>query len=319
MTPSHDSHDHDHEHGRADSGQRIHSHQPPSNNFAFAVGVALNFGFVAVEVVYGIAANSLALLSDAGHNLSDVFALLVAWGAAHLSKSAPTKHRTYGLRRTSILAALVNAVVLLIVVGAVVWEAIGRLFQPEEVATGTIIAVAAVGVVINTATALLFLSGREHDINIRGAFTHMASDAAIALGVVIAGVAIQVTGWTWLDPASGILVSAVIVWGTWDLLRDSVNLALDAVPGGVNPHAVETFLAGLPGVRAVHDLHIWGMSTTEVALTAHLVMPEPPKDDHFLNRTCKELQGRFRIGHVTLQIEHGTADLHCEQAPETAV
>lgn len=313
---SHPHHDHAHRH---EAGEHPHSHQPPSNNLAFAAGVALNLGFVVVEVIYGVAANSLALLSDAGHNLSDVFALLIAWGAAHLSKSLPTKHRTYGLRRTSILAAVINAVVLLIVVGGVVWEAVGRLFQPESVAAGTIIAVAAVGVVINTATALFFLAGRNDDMNIRGAFAHMAADAAVSLGVVVAGIAIRFTGLTWLDPASGILVSAVIVWGTWGLLRDSVNLALDAVPSGIDPHAVEAFLANLPGVRAVHDMHIWGMSTTEVALTSHLVMPVPPADDHFLHQVCKDLQARFRIGHVTIQIEHGTADLHCEQAPDSVV
>jgi len=313
---SHDHHDLAHGH---DAGARGHSHRPPSNNLAFAAGVALNLGFVVVEVIYGIAANSLALLSDAGHNLSDVFALLIAWGAAYLSQSLPTKHRTYGLRRTSILAALINAIVLLIVVGGVLWEAIGRLFRPEEVGTGTIIAVAAAGAVINTATALFFMAGRKDDINIRGAFAHMASDAAVSLGVVVAGIAIWLTGLTWLDPASGIAVSAVIVWGTWGLLRDSLNLALDAVPSGIDPNAVEGFLANLPGVRAVHDMHIWGMSTTEVALTAHLVMPAPPADDHFLNRVCKDLQSRFRIGHVTLQIEHGTADIHCEQAPDTVV
>ena len=313
---SHGDHSHAHSH---EAGEHHHSHQPPSNNLAFAAGAALNLGFVVVEVIYGIAANSLALLSDAGHNLSDVFALLIAWGAAYLSRSLPTKHRTYGLRRTSILAALVNAIVLLIVVGAVVWEAIGRLFQPEEVATGTIIVVAAVGVVINTATALLFWVGRKDDLNIRGAFAHMAGDAAVSLGVVVAGIAIRLTGLTWLDPASGILVSAVIVWGTWGLLRDSVNLALDAVPSGIDPHAVEAFLAALPGVRAVHDMHIWGMSTTEVALTAHLVMPAPPADDHFLHQACKGLQSTFGITHVTIQIEHGTTDIHCEQAPESVV
>jgi cobalt-zinc-cadmium efflux system protein len=312
--PGHDHHDHAHSHGAAD-----HFHRPPGNNLAFAAGIALNLAFVVVEAIYGIAANSLALLSDAGHNLSDVFALLISWGAAHLATSLPTTHRTYGMRRTSILAALVNAIVLLVVVGGIVWEAIGRLFQPEEVATGTIIAVAAVGVAINTASALLFLAGRKGDINIQGAFLHMAGDAAISLGVVIAGILIRLTGWLWLDPASSILVGAVIVWGTWGLLRDSINLALDAVPSGIDPHAVEAFLGGLPGVQAVHDLHIWGMSTTEVALTAHLVMPQPPGDDHFLNQVCTDLQHRFQIGHVTVQIEYGTENLHCRQAPETVV
>jgi len=310
---------HDHAHAGEPHDHAGHSHQPPGSTLPFALGVVLNLGFVVVEVAYGIAANSLALLSDAGHNLSDVLALLIAWGATHLAKSLPTKRRTYGLRRTSILAALINAVVLLVVVGGVLWEAIGRLSHPEEVATGTIIVVAAVGAVINTASALLFLSGRKRDINIQGAFLHMAGDAAVSLGVVLAGIVIRLTGWSWLDPASGILVSAVIVWGTWGLLRDSVNLALDAVPNGIDPHAVEAFLKGLPGVRAVHDLHIWGMSTTEVALTAHLVMPRPPADDRFINQACSELRHRYGIGHATIQIEYGTENLHCEQAPDSVV
>ena len=309
----HDHHSHTHlDHAHPREGLQ----RPQDRNLAFAVGVALNLAFVVVEVVYGLAANSLALLSDAGHNLSDVFALLVAWGAAHLAKSAPTKHRTYGMRRTSILAALANALALLVVVGGIVWEAIGRLFQPEEVATGTIIAVAAVGVAINTATALLFLAGRKADLNIRGAFVHMAGDAAVSLGVVVAAILIRLTGWNWLDPATSILIGAIIVWGTWGLLRESVRLALDAVPAGVDPHAVEQYLGGLPGVRAVHDLHIWGMSTTEVALTAHLVMPTPPGDDRFLHGLCHDLQQNFQIGHVTIQIEYGSEHLACKQAPD---
>ena len=308
-------HDHHEEKGHSHG----HSHTPPSNNAAFAIGVALNLGFVVAEVVYGLAAHSLALLSDAGHNMSDVLGLLIAWGAIHISKSLPTKRHTYGLRRASILAALTNAVVLLIVVGGITWEAIGRIFHPETVAGSTVIWVAAAGVVINTISALLFMAGREHDLNIKGAFLHMAGDAAVSLGVVGIGFAIRATGWHWLDPAVSILIGCVIVWGTWGLLRESVNLSMDAVPSGIDPHAVEAYLIGLAGVQAVHDLHIWGMSTTESALTVHLVMPQPPKDDKFLHEVGHELHEHFEIGHITIQIEHGDADFACHQEPAHVV
>lgn len=300
---------HSHDHG--------HSHTPPSNNAAFAIGVTLNLGFVVAEVVYGLAAHSLALLSDAGHNMSDVLGLLVAWGAIHLGKSLPTARRTYGLRRSSILAALINAIVLLIAVGGITWEAIGRFAHPEPVAGSIVIWVAAAGVVINAASALLFMAGRERDLNIQGAFMHMAADAGVSLGVVGIGFAIRATGWLWLDPAVSILIGGVIVWGTWGLLRESVNLAMDAVPAGIDPQAVKEHLASLAGVEAVHDLHIWGMSTTETALTVHLVMPQPPSDDTFLHRAGHELHERFEIGHITIQIEHGNAE--CLQEPADVV
>lgn len=312
----HDGHEHEHEHDHGHDhghGHHGHSHAPPDNTVAFAVGVALNFGFVVAEVVYGLAAHSLALLSDAGHNLSDVFGLLIAWGAIHIGKSLPTKRRTYGLRRSSILAALANAIILLIVVGGITWEAVERFSKPEPVAGLTVIWVAAAGVIINGATALLFMAGRKHDLNIRGAFLHMAGDAAVSVGVIFVGLAIRATGWQWLDPAVSILIGVVIVWGTWGLLRDSVNLALDAVPPGIDPEAVAKYLTALPGVRALHDLHIWGMSTTETALTAHLVMPEPPADDHFLHEICHEMHERFEIGHVTIQIEQGSEGVTCHQ------
>jgi cobalt-zinc-cadmium efflux system protein len=304
---------HDHEHGHG----HHHDHAPPGSNLVFAAGTALNLGFVAVEVYYGLASNSLALLSDAAHNLGDVFGLLIAWAAFQLGKSLPTKRRTYGLRRSSILAALANAIVLLVVVGGIVWEAIGRIPQSEVVHGGTVLWVAAAGVVINTATALMFVAGRKKDLNINGAFLHMAADAAVSLGVVLAGLAIIATGWNWLDPAVSILIGLVIVWGTWGLLRESLALAMDAVPAGIDSHAVEAYLAALPGVAAVHDLHIWGMSTTEVALTAHLVMPEPPANDKLLGDVSHELRHRFDIGHVTIQIEHG--DIACHQAPAHVV
>ena len=302
---AHDGHDHG------------HSHTPPSDGRAFAIGITLNIGLVIVQVVYGLAANSLALLSDAGHNLSDVLGLLIAWGAIHLGKSAPTKRHTYGLRRSSILAALANAIVLLIAVGAITWEALKRFSQPEAVAADTVMWVAAAGIVINGISAWLFMAGRKRDLNIKGAFLHMASDAGISLGVVIVGFAIGATGWYWLDPAMSILIGGVIVWGTWGLLRESVNLAMDAVPEGIDSHAVESYLGQLDGVHAVHDLHIWGMSTTEAALTVHLVMPSPPRNDKFLDEVCHELREHFGIGHVTIQVECG--DGNCHQAPAHVV
>jgi cobalt-zinc-cadmium efflux system protein len=272
---------------------------------------------VVAEVIYGLSANSLSLLSDAGHNLSDVFGLLIAWGAMHLGKSLPTKRRTYGLRRSSILAALINAVVLLVVVGGITWEAVTRFAHPEPVAGDTVMWVAAAGIAINTISALLFMAGRKKDLNIKGAFLHMAGDAAISAGVVVAGFAIHATGWQWLDPAVSIVIGILIVWGTWGLLRESVNLAMDAVPEGIDVHAVESYLAGLPGVRSVHDLHIWGMSTTEAALTVHLVIPRMPESDVFIDRACHDLREKFDIGHVTIQLEHG--DLPCHQAPAHVV
>jgi len=305
MTSSHSHHTHDHDPGEP--------HKPPSNNAAFAIGITLNIGFVVVEVVYGLAANSLALLSDAGHNLSDVFGLLIAWGAVHLSKSLPTKRRTYGLRRSSILAALVNAITLLVVVGGITWEAILRFQSPEAVLADTVIWVAAVGIVINTLSALLFMAGRKRDLNIRSAFLHMAGDAAISAGVVVAGIAIIATGWHWLDPAVSIIIGVLIVWGTWGLLWESLNLAMDAVPEGIDLHSVEAYLAALSGVQSVHDLHIWGMSTTETALTVHLVMPQLPTTDKFLDEVCHELREHFAIDHMTIQVEHGDAE--CHQAP----
>jgi cobalt-zinc-cadmium efflux system protein len=300
---------------RHDNDHSGHSHEPPSHNAAFAIGVVLNLGFVVVEVLYGLAAHSLALISDAGHNLSDAFCLLLAWGAMHLTRSAPTKRRTYGWRRSSILAALINAVVLLGVVGGITVEAIRRFAQPEQVAGGTVMAVAAIGIVINTATALLFMSGRKRDLNLKGAFLHMVGDAAVSFGVVIAAFAIRLTGWQWLDPAASLAIGAVIVWGTWGLLRESINLSMDAVPAGIDPEAVENYLANLAGVGAVHDLHIWAMSTTEVALTVHLVMEEQPRNDLFLHEVSDVLRDRFGIGHATMQVECGNCDRDCRQAP----
>jgi cobalt-zinc-cadmium efflux system protein len=279
-----------------------HTHAPANYGRSFAIGVALNLGFVLLEWTYGRLSNSLALQADAGHNLSDVLGLLLAWGASVLAQRQPSHRRTYGLRRSTILAALINAVVLLVAVGAIAVEALERLGQPAPVATTTVMAVAAIGIAINTITALLFLRG-QHDLNIRGAFLHMAADAGVSLGVVLAGAAMWATGWAWIDPAVSLLVAGLILASTWGLLRDSVDLALDAVPRDIDPQAVRSYLRTLPSVAEVHDLHVWGMSTTEAALTAHLVIPDRSADDALLARIERELHDRFGIEHATLQIE----------------
>jgi cobalt-zinc-cadmium efflux system protein len=273
------------------------------HNRAFAIGVALNLGFVAVEAGFGVAAGSLALLADAGHNLSDVLGLLLAWGATYLAGLRPTRRRTYGWRSSTILAALVNAAILLVVVGGIASEAVRRLYEPALVAGKTVILVAAAGIAVNTATALLFRRGRKHDLNIRGAFLHLAGDAGVSAGVVVAGLGILITGWAWLDPFVSLVIAGAILFGAWGLLRDSVNLALHAVPEGIDPEGVRRYLCGLPGVMAIHDLHIWAMSTTETALTVHLVKPDPEADDAVISRATEGLRELFGIQHTTIQWE----------------
>ncbi len=293
----HDGHGHDHPSGHS------HAHAPAHFGRAFAVGIALNAGFVVLEVVCGLGGHSMALLADAGHNMSDVLGLGVAWSAAILTRRAPTRRFTYGLGGTSILAALFNASFLLVIVGGLSWEAIGRFRDPQPVAAGTVMIVAGAGILINGLCAWLFASGRKGDLNIRGAFAHMAADALVSVGVVLAGLMILLTGWLWLDPAVSLIVNAVIVWGTWGLLRDSVAMSLDAVPSGIDPQRVGAFLSATAGVEGIHDLHIWSMSTTETALTAHLVMPGGHPGDSFLVDLCGKLKERFGIGHATLQVE----------------
>lgn len=304
------SHDHLHDAG--------HAHSPASFGNAFAIGISLNLGFVIVEATLGFLSNSTALIADAGHNLSDVMGLVVAWAAAGLAKRAPSARYTYGLRSASILAALFNAMFLLVAVGAIAWEAIARFQHPEPVAGITVMIVAGIGIAINGFTAMLFASGRKSDINIRGAFLHMAADAAVSLGVVIAGGLILVTGREWIDPVTSLLICAAIVWSTWSLLGDSVRMSLAAVPPGIRPADVRAFLEKLPGVASMHDLHIWPVSTTETALTCHLVMPEGHPGDAFLMEVSHTLEDRFGIAHVTIQIETaiGTA---CRLAPEDVV
>lgn len=302
--PSHDHAGHSHGSG--------HSHAPKDFGRAFAIGVVLNLGFVAIEAIFGILANSTALLADAGHNLSDVIGLLIAWGATILAKRPPTERFTYGLRGTSILAALANAILLIFACGAIAWEAIWRFANPEPVASVTIMVVAGCGILVNGFTAYLFMGGRQGDLNIRGAYLHMVADAGVSLGVVIAGAAIMLTGWLWLDPATSLVIVAVILWSTWGLLRDSINLALAGVPAHIDLAKVRACLQSLPGVARVHHVHVWGMSTNEVALTAHLVMPGGYPGKEFYKRTADELQQRFGIAHPTLQIETGDEPAHGE-------
>lgn len=298
--------------------QCAHHHHPPGKDYgwAFAIGVALNVVFVIVEATYGWWAGSLALLADAGHNLSDVVGLLMAWGGYALAKVKPTPHRTYGWRGSTILAALGNAMLLMIVVGGIAWEALGRMADPPPVNGPVVITVAAIGVVINTATALLFMRGRKTDLNLRGAYLHMAADALLSLGVVVAGAVIMATGWLWIDPVTSLVIAVVILIGTWGLMRDSFHLALQAVPPEIVPDEVESFLAELPGVSEVHDLHIWAISTTETSLTAHLVCPIPANHDHLLAQINQTLHQRFKIDHSTIQIETSIDDSQCSQWEE---
>jgi cobalt-zinc-cadmium efflux system protein len=324
MTHSHTHDRHDHPNGHAHdhaAGHRhaagsggSHHHVPANFDRAFALGVGLNVAFIAIEAFYGVRAHSLALLSDAGHNLGDVLGLALGWTGMALGRRGPTPRRTYGLRRFSILAALANAGFLLVAVGAIAVEAAQRLRSPAPVASGIVMVVAAIGIVINTGTALAFMRGRHADLNIRGAFLHMLGDAAASGGVLITGLLIGATGWLWLDPAVSLLLVALIMWGTWGLLKDSLNLALDAVPSGIDPEAVGALLRALDGVVEVHDLHIWGMSTTDVALTAHLVRPCAGGEDALLATATEQLRIRFGISHATIQLERGLALHPCELA-----
>lgn len=292
-----------------------HSHNHnhiPNFNKAFAIGIALNVIYIIVEFTYGLAINSMALIADAGHNLSDVLGLLLAWIASHLAQSIPTRTRTYGLRKSTILAALFNAVILLIAVGAITVEAIRKFTEPEPVAGNIIMIVAGIGVFINTITTLLFIRGRKKDLNIKGAFLHMAADAAVSLGVVIAGLTISLTNWYWIDPVISLIIVVVITAGTWGLLKESFLLSMDAVPKNIDVDAVMNYLKSVTGVTEVHDLHIWAMSTTETALTAHLVMPQSHNDDLFLKRVCSQLHEKFGIEHSTIQIEKNAQNSNCE-------
>jgi cobalt-zinc-cadmium efflux system protein len=314
MPHAHIAHDDDHDehHG--------HGHDAPTDfGRAFAIAAALNIALVVAQVVFGVLANSVALIADAGHNLGDVLGLLLAWGAHGMARWQPTQRYTYGFRSASILAALFNGIVLMVATGAIAWEALRRLADTTDVGGVTVMIVAAVGIVVNGISAWLLMAGRRGDLNVRAAFLHLLADAAISFGVVVAGAIIYVTGWNRLDPLASLVISVLIVWGTWGLLRESVMMSLDAVPEGIDRSRVEDYLRGLPGVTEVHDLHIWAMSTTETAMTAHLVRPGAGLDDRLLHEICQELDHRFRISHATLQVEAGDTEHACRLAPDHVI
>ncbi|MCK9628587.1 MAG: cation diffusion facilitator family transporter [Bacteroidales bacterium] len=294
---------HSHEHSHGNAGENDYSR-------AFALGIGLNIAFVAVEIIYGLIANSSALLADAGHNASDVLGLVFAWTASRLATIKPKGKYTYGLRKTTILVSILNALLLFGAVTAIGWDAVEKLYNPEPVAGTPVMIVAAIGVVINTLTALLFMKGQKEDLNIKGAFLHMAADAGVSLGVVVAGLLINITGLQWIDPITSFLIIAVILWGTWNLFTDSVDLALDAVPKQIDVDQVRDFLLSQKGVQNVHDLHIWAMSTTKVALSVHIIT-SVQTDGSFIQEIQESLHEKFNIGHTTIQIEFGTVLKDC--------
>jgi cobalt-zinc-cadmium efflux system protein len=303
--------EHDHHHH--------HHHPRPNYGRAFIIGIALNLAFVVVEVTYGVLAHSVALIADAGHNLGDVLGLGLSLAATALARLKPSKRRTFGFRRSTIVASVANAIILLFVTGGLSWESVRRLLSPDPAQGRTMIVVALVGAAVNAASALLFMRGGKKDLNVRSAFMHLAADAVLALGVAAAGGVILLTGWLWLDPAVSIVLAITILVGTWSLLSKSLNLMLDAVPEGIDPEEVKAFLEALRGVVEVHDLHIWAMSTTETALTAHLVMPGNSCESTFLAEVCRELHAKFDIDHATLQIDPQEAPAPCTLAPEETV
>jgi len=307
-----DAHGHDHDHGHGGHGHHHHHHgNPADHGRAFAVAIGLNSAFVAIEFGYGFAANSTALMADAGHNLSDVMGLALAWGAAVLAKRQPSGRYTYGLRSTSLLAALFNAMLLMLACGGIAFEAVRQLLQPSPVAGATVSVVAGIGIAVNAFSAWLFMAGSKDDINIRGAYLHLAADAAISLGVLLAGLVVMATGWSWLDPLVSVAIVLLILGSTWSLLRESLRMVLAAVPDNVDPAKVTQFLRDGAGVAAVHDLHIWAMSTTETALTAHLVMPSGYPGDEAIEAVTASLKEKFKIHHTTLQVELGTVQHAC--------
>lgn len=292
---------------------QTHNYKPKNYNKAFGFGIILNVFYIIVEVIFGLMINSMALIADAGHNLSDVLGLLLAWGASYLAATPANNKRTYGLRKSTILAALFNSILLLIAVGAISIESIRKIIEPEPIGGTTMMIVAGIGVIVNTLTALLFMKGRESDLNIKGAFLHMAADAGVSLGVVAAGLLINITGFYLLDPIISLVIVLVITIGTWGLLRDSFHLSMDAVPKNINFDEVKKYLESIEGVKEVHDLHIWAMSTTETALTAHFLMPVEQKDERFLGNVCKQLHDKFGIEHSTIQIEKNAQSANCNK------
>jgi len=329
MADTHAQHDHGHaghdhqDHAGHGHAGHAHHHAPANFDRAFAIGITVNILFVAIEAFYGWKVNSLALLADAGHNLGDVAGLVMAWGGAVAGKLRPDARYTYGWKRASILAAFFNAVLLLVAMGSLAWEAIGRLRAPEPIAGYTVMVVAAIGIVINLGTALMFMRGSQTDgsgdMNIRGAYLHMASDALVSAGVVVVGALALWTGWAWLDPVASLVIAVVIVAGTWGLFRHSLRLMFDGVPEHIDLIAVRTVLEALPGVARVHDLHVWATGTTDVALTAHLVMPAGHPDDPFFESATNQLRERFRIGHVTIQVVREPFMTLCDGVPPASV
>lgn len=309
----HHGHDHDHHHGH-------HHHGPQNYNTAFMVGISLNFIFVIVEGVYGYFSNSLALMADAGHNLSDVAGLIIAWGAIWLAGKKPTANFTFGLRKSSILSALFNSIFLMVAVGIIIGEAIHRLWVPRvAIDYKTMIVVAGIGIIINSITALLFFRGKNDDINILGAYLHMATDALISAGVVFSGVIISYTSWSWLDPAVSIIISLIIIQGTWGLLKNAMRLSMDAVPLNIDPIAVKKYLEGIEDVLEVHDLHIWAMSTTETALSAHLTVSNYSLDNSKMMKISEDLRDKFKIHHPTIQVELFDEHFRCHLSPEDVI
>ncbi|MCZ8326411.1 MAG: cation diffusion facilitator family transporter [Sphingomonadaceae bacterium] len=311
--------DHDHDHGNGHHAYGFHHHHdrtppPPGQGRAFAIAIALNAAFVVAEVVAGLWSGSLALLADAGHNLSDVLALLLAWGASVLAARPASAAYTWGFKSSSILAALANAALLWVALGAILLETVHRFFNPAPVQGSVMMAVAAIGIAINTISAAMFARGRKHDLNLRAAFIHLMADAAVSAGVVVAGAAILLTGIVWIDPLTSLAITLVIGWGSWRLLKDALRMGLLAVPPGIDSVAVREWLAARPGVTRIHDLHIWPMSTTETALTAHLEMPAGHPGDAFLHQLAEDLASRFGIDHATVQVEAGTAPCPLAQA-----
>lgn len=315
------THEHNHDHAHDHSHGHGHAHHHVSANFgrAFALTTGLNLGLVVVQVAYGLAASSMALLADAGHNFGDAIGLILAWIAHTLGRVRTSERFTYGFRSASILAAFANAVLLLVATGAIAWEAVRRFADPPEVAGVTVMIVAAAGIVINGLSAWILMAGQKDDLNIRGAFLHLVADAAVSAAVVVGGAAIILTGWNWIDPAVSLVIAVVIVWGTWSLLRESFELSMQAVPKGIVLGDVRKHLEGLPGIAGVHDLHVWAMSTTENALTAHLVAPGGHPGDVFLSELSRDLDRRFKIHHATIQIEVGDTSVVCVLEPADRV
>lgn len=309
-------HDHDHEHDQAQS--HGHSHGPLNYDRVFAIGIALNVSYALIEAVAGFWLNSLSLVADAGHNLSDVLGLVLAWAAVWLSRRQPSMRHSYGLGRSSILAALANAMLLLVALVVIVWEATSRFAHPQAIATGPVVWIATIGILVNAFTAWLFMRGSKTDLNVRGAYLHMVADAAVSAGVVVSALVMAVTGWLWLDPFTSLVIAAVIAWSAWHLLIDSLHLSLDAVPTHINADAVGRYLASDPCVKDLHDLHIWALSTEAVALTAHVVCPAGHPGDVWLARVCDELHEKHGIDHATIQVETGDA-VHAADAPSCGI